>query len=136
MVLKTEKEIQEILQSVGVRQGDNMAPVLSLFLMSAAAEALEAKWRETGIAVLKVAHSRDDDLESGCVHRHTPHMYNSTRLTAFEIFQLLYVDNDAFPFPDRNALTAGINLIHSHFAQFGLESTLGKERVPRPSVYS
>jgi len=72
VVLKTEKEIQEILQSVGVRQGDNMAPVLFLFLMSAAAEALEAKWRETGIAVLKVAHSRDNDLESGCVRRHTP----------------------------------------------------------------
>ena len=126
MVLKTEKEIQEILQSVGVRQGNNMAPVLSLFLMSAAAEALEAKWRETGIAVLKVAHSCDDDLESGCVHRHTPHMYNSTRLTAFEIFQLLYVDNDAFPFPDRNALTAGINLIHSHFAQFGLKIHIGE----------
>jgi ribosome-binding ATPase YchF (GTP1/OBG family) len=124
VVLKTEKEIQEILQSVGVRQGDNMAPVLFLFLMSAAAEALEAKWRETGIAVLKVAHSRDNDLESGCVRRHTPRMYNSTRL--IEIFQLLYVDNSAFPFPDRNALTAGINLIHSHFAQFGLEIHIGE----------
>jgi len=43
VVLKIEKEIQEILQSVGVCQGNNMAPVLFLFLMSVAAEMLEAK---------------------------------------------------------------------------------------------
>jgi hypothetical protein len=29
VVLKIEKEVREIAQSVGVRQGDNMAPVLS-----------------------------------------------------------------------------------------------------------
>jgi hypothetical protein len=48
-------------------------------------------------------------------------MYNSTRLT------VLYVDDGAFPFPDRNALTAGINLIHFHFARFGLEIHIGRE---------
>jgi hypothetical protein len=52
-------------------------------------------------------------------------MYNSTRLTVFEIFQLLYVNNGAFPFPDCNTLIAGINLIYSHFAQFGLEIHIG-----------
>jgi len=74
-----------------------MAPVLFLFLMSAAAETLEAEWSETGIAVLKVAHSHDDDLESGCVRRPPPRMCNSTKLTEFEIFQLLYVNDGAFP---------------------------------------
>jgi hypothetical protein len=43
VVLKIDKEIQEILQSAGVRQGNNMAPVLFLFLMSAAAKTLEVK---------------------------------------------------------------------------------------------
>ncbi len=116
MVLKIEKEIQDILQSVGVRQGDNMAPVLFLFLMSAAATTLEVEWHETGIAVLKVVYLSDDELESGCICGHTPCMYNSIRLTPFEIFQLLYVGNGAFPFPDCNALIAGINLIYYHFA--------------------
>jgi hypothetical protein len=40
VVLKIEKEVKEIMQSVGVRQCDNMVPDLFLFLMSAAAETL------------------------------------------------------------------------------------------------
>ena len=41
VVLKIKKEVVEISQLVGVRQGDNMAPVLFLFLMSAFAKTLE-----------------------------------------------------------------------------------------------
>jgi len=42
VVLKIGKEMGEVLQlqSVGVRQGDNMALVLFLFLMTAFAESL------------------------------------------------------------------------------------------------
>ncbi len=46
VVLKIKKEVQELHQSVGVRQGDNMAPVLFLFLVSAFAETLEVEWKE------------------------------------------------------------------------------------------
>ncbi len=45
VVLKIEKEVVELPQMVGVRQGDNMAPVLFLFLMSAFAETLKAEWK-------------------------------------------------------------------------------------------
>jgi len=44
-VLKIENEVAEIPQSVGVCQGDNMAPVLFLFLMTAFAQTLELEWR-------------------------------------------------------------------------------------------
>ena len=47
IVLKIVKEVMEIPQSVGVRQGNHMAPVLFLFLMSAFAETLESKWKNT-----------------------------------------------------------------------------------------
>ena len=75
VVLKIDKKIQDIVQSVGVRQGDNMAPVLFLFLMSAAAETLESAWKKADIEVLTVAHSPDDELNTGCVRGHTPRMY-------------------------------------------------------------
>ena len=41
--LKIKKKIEEIMQGVGVRQGNNMAPVLFLFLVNAFAETLEIK---------------------------------------------------------------------------------------------
>ncbi len=50
-VLKIENEITEIPQTVGVWQGDNMAPVLFLFLMTAFAETLEIVWKDQGIPV-------------------------------------------------------------------------------------
>ena len=43
VVLKINKEIANLQKTVGVCQGDNMAPVLFLFLMYAAAETLELK---------------------------------------------------------------------------------------------
>jgi hypothetical protein len=49
--LKIEKEVVELTQSVGVSQGDNMAPVLFLFLVSAFAETLETEWKNAGIRV-------------------------------------------------------------------------------------
>ena len=126
VVLKIDKEIIEILQSVGVRQGDNMAPVLFLFLMSAAAETLEPAWRQADIEVLTVAHNKDDEIDTGYIRGHTPRMYTSRKLTAYEIYQLLYVDDGAFPFPTRDALIKGLSLIYSHLARFGLEVHIGR----------
>jgi hypothetical protein len=40
-MLKMEKEIVEVPQSVGVQQGNNMVPVLFLFLMTAFAATLK-----------------------------------------------------------------------------------------------
>jgi hypothetical protein len=54
VVLKIEKEVVELPQTVGVRQGDNMAPVLFLFLMSAFAETLETEWKTAEIDVCTV----------------------------------------------------------------------------------
>jgi hypothetical protein len=59
---KIEKEVQEIPQEVGVQQGDNMAPVLFLFLMTAFAETLELEWKRENIKVVTVMTAADDQI--------------------------------------------------------------------------
>jgi hypothetical protein len=54
VVLKIEKEVQEISQEVGVQQGNNMAPVLFLFIMTAFAETLKMEWKRENIKVVTV----------------------------------------------------------------------------------
>ena len=65
VVLKIKKEEVKLSQTVGVRQGDNMAPVLFLFLMSAFAETLEAKWKREQIRVCTVGSFVGSSLTSG-----------------------------------------------------------------------
>jgi hypothetical protein len=61
-VLKIENKVEEILQEVGVCQGDNMAPVLFLFLMSAFSETLEIEWINAGIGVATIHTISNEDL--------------------------------------------------------------------------
>jgi hypothetical protein len=130
VVLKIDKEICDIVQSIGICQGNNMAPVIFLFLMSAAAETLKSAWKKANIKVLTMAHSPDNALDAGCVRGHTPRMYFSRRLTAYKIYQLLYIDDGAFPFPTRAALIKGLTLVHSHLARFGLKVHIGRNGDP------
>jgi hypothetical protein len=132
VVLKIEKEVVEIPQTVGVRQGDNMAPVLFLFLMSAFAETLKAAWREVGIEVCTVHSVIGTKLAAGegRVRGHPPKKYLSRHLTVIEISQCLYVDNRAFIFLSRENMTQELALVYGHFARFGLEMHIGRAGNP------
>ena len=78
---------------VGVRQGDNMAPVLFLFLMNAFAESLEAIWESKGLDKVGVVHASDDDFENGIgnIRRHKKRQFQSSKLEELTVFQCLYV---------------------------------------------
>jgi len=151
VVLKIGKSVKEILQEVGVRQGDNMAPVLFLFLMNAFAESLEKIWELKGLERVTVVRASDEDFENGIgiVRGHTPKQYQSSKLVILSIFQCLFVDDGAFPFNSREQLALGCEVIYDHFARFGLEMHIGrtvngKETAsktecvffPRPSFFS
>jgi hypothetical protein len=128
VVLKIEKEVIELTQSVGVRQGDNMAPALFLFLMSAFAEKLETEWKNAGIGVCTVQSVIGEKLLAGKgkLRGHLPKDYFSQGLTAVEILQWLYVDDRAFIFASCTDLKKGLTLIHNkHFKQLGLEMHIG-----------
>ena len=48
---------------------------------------------------------------------------------------MLYVDDGAFVFESRHQLETGIPLILQHFANFGLETHIGKENKPSKTEY-
>ncbi len=65
VVLKIKKEVREIPQEVGVRQGDNMAPVLFLFLVTTFVETLEIEWKREKIEVVTVMTAANDQIWEG-----------------------------------------------------------------------
>ena len=115
-------------QTVGVRQGDNMAPVLFLFLMSAFAETLETEWKKEQIEVCTVRSVVGPSLLSGKgkLRGHLRKEYSSSTLTGIEILQCLYVDDGAFIFTSHADMTKGLTLIYRHFARLGLEMHIGR----------
>jgi hypothetical protein len=105
--------------------------------MSAAAEMLQSAWKQAGIEVLTVAHTPDNKLDTGYVRGHTPCMYTSCKLTAYEIYQLLYVNDGAFPFPTCAALIKGLTLciatLHALASKYILDKTVTP---PKLNAYS
>jgi hypothetical protein len=74
-ILKIENEVTEIPQTIGVRQGDNMAPVLFLLLMTAFVETLELVWKDENIPILSVMSAADEHFAEGRICSHTPAMF-------------------------------------------------------------
>ena len=62
-VLKIEKTEETMSQTVGLIQGDCIAPVLFLFMVMAFYETLEKEWTRTGLNMIKLqqrSHSPQD----------------------------------------------------------------------------
>ena len=128
VVLKIEKEVVKLPQTVGVCQGNNMAPVLFLLLMSVFAETLETEWQQEGIEVCTVRSFVGPSLMSGKgkLRGHLPKEYLSRELTTVKILQCLYVYDWAFIFKSREDRTRGLALLYRHFGRLGLEMHIGR----------
>jgi hypothetical protein len=103
-----------------------MPPVLFLSLMTAFAETLEIAWKQQGILILNVMTTTDDKLSEGRICSHTPAMFSSSSLNAYEILQCLYIDDIGIPFGTQKDLQKGMELIFHHFSRFGLEMHIGQ----------
>jgi len=108
----------------GVKQGDNLAPVLFLFVVQAAIETMHANWSTMNIATpdLKFFPSEDN----GCLSirsskKSSPLHHNAT----------LYADDSAFIFLSKADLITGTTFVKDTFAQFGLEVHLGCTNTPK-----
>ena len=70
IVLKSGKIKIETLQSVGVKQGDNMAPVLFLFIMAAMMQLLDDIWERENMEKVEFLRESDDFYRKGQLARH------------------------------------------------------------------
>jgi exonuclease III len=101
----------------GVKQGDNLAPVLFLFAIQAAVETMHRKWSSLGLAEPQLewfpnagAHLNKRSQKSG---------------TSLDHKDDLYADDAAFIFLTKSDLIKGTQFVKECFALFGLEVHLG-----------
>ena len=124
---KLGKSMTEILQTVGVRQGDNMAPVLFLFLMAAISQVIDQEFEQNSIEKIEFLRKSDDKYHEGQIFRHDVRKcVLSENLTQVVIRHLAYVDDEGFPFTSREQLALGTNIINRVFKMFGVEMHTGK----------
>ena len=98
------------------------------------AETLETEWVK---AYLKMINLRQHTHSPRDVGKLTGHKKNKLEQgTLLALFCVLYVDDGALTFEDRDQLTRGLNLIYQHFAKFGLKIHIGKGKPPKPNVSS
>ena len=90
----------------GVKQGDNLAPTIFLFMMQAAMELVARKWKELDILPFKYNHTT--------IHSNgklVQHKKKDTHLMVAELFMILYVDDGAIMFCNRENLQLGSKVV-------------------------
>ena len=123
--LKIGKEKATIAQTVGVRQGDNLSPVIFLMIMTAFSEILDMTWTSSNIPKPKF-HRYDMSNTKGAKltgHNITRDFRNSS---AFNTYHILYLDDGSFLFQSRTDLVNGLDIINNIFNSMGLEMHVGK----------
>ena len=126
VTLKIGKEKSDIAQSVGVRQGDNLSPVIFLLIMAAFSETLEANLTAANIpktrfhrANLSNISLMNSKLTGHSIKQETP------RSLITDVFNILYLDDGSFLFAARSDMIKGLEIINNTFEQLGLEMHVG-----------
>ena len=136
--LMYEKRIVKIIISkietsiefkVGVKQGQSMPPVLSLFLMMAFSETLEDERTDLVLSKAQFACKDNSPRSTGQLVIHQPGTLLSGML--LDLLCMLYADNGAFVFESRTDIEKGITLISDHFARFVLEMHIVTGKKPQ-----
>ena len=95
VVLKLGKLKTEILQEVGVRQGDNMAPVLFLFLMTAFADIIDVQFARAGILRPEMVRESDATFHKAHMLRHDISKCLKKTKVCFIVNLTIYIINTA-----------------------------------------
>ena len=109
IVLKIGKVEEKMSQTVGVRQGDCMAPVIFLFMIMAFTETLEKEWVKDRLQMATFRQHTHSPQDVGRLTGHKKKYFEHG--TPLAPFCVLYVDNGASPFENHEQLTNGIYFI-------------------------
>ena len=120
LILKIGDETIEIPYGSGVKQGDVMAPVLFLFVMQAFAETAEELWEDDWQIETLEYKFQDDNKGQLKSEKH------NARGFVLKLTHLLYVDDGAFAFANRQDLIKASELIYRLFEKFGLLMHIGR----------
>ena len=116
VTLKYENESAEFISTSGVKQGDNLAPVLLHFVMQAVFDSLEKNW--------------PNDVERPKLFLHKskflrPTKANENKQDSFDFWRSLYADDAAMVFSSRTSLITGTRIVNEEFRKFGLRMHVG-----------
>ena len=123
VIINLEGESISIPQTSGVRQGDNLSPVLFLFIMSAVTETLDKELERNGIEKPKCRGVNSQEIYQGLLTGQIPKNFKSGR--EISLLEFLYIDDGAFVFGSRANLIKGLKIIKRVFEDFGLEMHVG-----------
>lgn len=123
-VVKIEvgKESELVDYLMGVQQGDNMAPVIFLFVMQAAIDSLATKLTET--VEFRYHSTRKDPSKQ---HGKFTGQVTRTAGSILRVNNFLFIDDGAFVFATYDSAKQAAQIIVDHFQEFGLTVHTGDE---------
>ena len=121
--IKVGKKYVEIDYTTGVHQGDNMSPVLFLFVIQAFLDTLQLSSKATLYSYFPENKNGNLNSTKGrLISQNT-----SAKGSPFEFVSSFYVDDSFFVFETRQELQQATIELNEHFARFGLIMHLGNE---------
>jgi hypothetical protein len=119
--IKVGKSYADVDYTTGVHQGDNMSPVLFLFVIQAFLDTLKLESCPTKFSYFRENKNGNTRTTKGRLLNQN----SAAKGTVFELQSSFYVDDSCFIFQDRDELKNAINVLDTHFSRFGLKMHVG-----------
>eukprot|EP00978_Attheya_sp_CCMP212_P004868 scaffold10680_cov64-Attheya_sp.AAC.12 len=108
--------------TVGVKQGNAIAPLLFFFLIQGFAEMLEEEWEDADVGIPTFNYHENRESPIG---RLVGHQRTQSKGSLLLLNNLLYVDDGAFIFTNKPDMEKVASIIFEHFTRFGLIMHIG-----------
>jgi len=112
-----KKEVRDILYGNGVQQGDNMVPILFIYIMMAASDTLR---HQIGEEKPKFQYFPNNKNRGQFIRQTT-----NSKGEILCMDNLLYINDGGFLTELREEAKATAQKIYTHFAHFGLQMHVG-----------